>query len=61
MDIMKAATFAVIHFSIAFTITYILTKDALAGGLVALIEPSCNTVAYLIHEKLWKKYRKSPG
>jgi uncharacterized membrane protein len=61
MEIVKTATFAAVHFTIAFSIAYIFTKDILAGGLVAIIEPACNTVAYLIHERIWKKYQKPTG
>ena len=51
----KTFTFALIHFSIAFGVTYLLTGDVLIGGLVALIEPAVNTVAFYFHEKVWKK------
>jgi uncharacterized membrane protein len=46
----KTFTFALVHVSVAFTVVYLLTGSALAGGLVALIEPACNTVAYHFHE-----------
>jgi uncharacterized membrane protein len=36
---------------VAFTVVYLLTGSASAGGGVALIEPACNTVAYPLHEK----------
>jgi uncharacterized membrane protein len=49
----KTFSFAAVHFCIAFGVVYLLTGDLLAGGLVALIEPCCNTVAYHFHEKLW--------
>ncbi len=49
----KTLTFAAIHFSIGFTIVYLLTDSLAIGGLVALIEPACNTVAYFFHEKAW--------
>lgn len=51
----KTFTFALLHFSIAFTITYLLTGDMLIGGLVALVEPSVNTLAFYFHEKIWKQ------
>lgn len=50
----KTFTFALLHFSIAFGVTYLLTGDVLIGGLVALIEPAVNTVAFYFHEKVWK-------
>ena len=52
---LKTASFAVMHFSIAFTVAYLLTGSVVVGGAVALIEPAVNTVAYYFHEKLWSR------
>ena len=52
----KTMTFAILHFSVAFTITYLLTGSALIGGAVALVEPSINTVVFYFHENVWKRY-----
>jgi uncharacterized membrane protein len=49
----KTASFAVVHFTVAFSIAYLLTGSVAVGGLVALVEPLCNTVAYHLHEKAW--------
>ena len=49
----KTASFAFIHFNVAFMVTYLLTGDAFIGGVMATIEPSINTVAYYFHEKIW--------
>ncbi|WCP66748.1 DUF2061 domain-containing protein [Vibrio tubiashii] len=51
----KTITFATIHFTIAFTVAYLLTGDILIGSLIAMIEPSVNTVAFYIHERVWSK------
>jgi len=59
MRMLKTLTFAVLHFSIAFTVAYLLTGDLLTGGLIALIEPACNTVAYYFHEKAWLRFGSS--
>lgn len=53
---LKTITFAVIHFSIAFTVAYLITGSVVMGGAVALVEPAINTVAFYFHEKLWNKY-----
>lgn len=53
----KTASFAVVHFSVAFSVVYMLTGDALAGGIIALLEPSINTVVYYFHEKVWLKFQ----
>ncbi len=49
----KTMTFAILHFSVAFTVAYLLTGSALIGGLVALVEPAINTVVFYFHEKAW--------
>ncbi|MCK6263034.1 DUF2061 domain-containing protein [Vibrio sp. ZSDE26] len=55
---MKTMSFAVVHFSVAFGVVYLLTGDALVGGIMATIEPAFNTCAYYFHEKVWQ--RKHP-
>lgn len=57
----KTITFAVMHFSIAFGVTYLITGDFLLGGLIAVVEPAVNTVGYFFHEKLWQKLAKAPA
>lgn len=51
----KTISFAILHFSVAFSVAYVLTGDLLIGGLMALIEPCINTIAYYFHEKAWDK------
>lgn len=53
MTQVKTISFAVIHFSVAFMVTYALTGDSFIGGLMATIEPTINSVAYFFHEKVW--------
>ena len=52
----KTLTFAVVHFFVAFTVTWLLTGSFVLGGLVAMIEPAVNTVAYFFHEKAWARF-----
>lgn len=52
---LKTLSFTTMHFSIAFTVAYLLTGDLLVGGLVAMVEPAVNTVGYIIHEKIWQR------
>lgn len=49
----KTLSFAVVHFSVAFTVGYVMTGSVLVGGTMALIEPAINTVAFYMHEKVW--------
>jgi len=55
----KTMTFAVMHFSIAFSVAYIITGSVLVGGLLAIIEPAINTVAFYFHEIIWNKMQQS--
>ncbi len=52
----KTFTFACVHFTVAFTVAYLLTGSVVVGGAVALVEPLCNTVAYHLHEKAWQRF-----
>lgn len=54
---LKTISFAIMHFTVAFTVAYLLTGDLLVGGLVALVEPAVNTVGYVVHEKVWQRLR----
>lgn len=51
----KTITFAVMHFTIAFTVAYLITGSFIVGGLVAIVEPAINTVAFYFHEIIWNK------
>ncbi|WP_373279772.1 DUF2061 domain-containing protein [Laribacter hongkongensis] len=51
--LLKTLTFAVVHFSVAFSVAYLLTGSLGIASLLAMVEPLCNTVAYFFHEKLW--------
>ncbi|MEX1214814.1 DUF2061 domain-containing protein [Saccharospirillum sp.] len=54
----KTVTFAVMHFSVAFLVTWALTGDILIGSLVAMVEPAINTVAFYFHEKVWSRIKE---
>lgn len=51
----KTISFAIMHFSIAFLVTWLLTGSVLVGGAVALVEPAVNTLAFYFHERLWAR------
>ncbi len=50
----KTMTFALMHVTVAFTVAYLLTGSLIIGGILSLVEPAVNTVAYYFHEKLWR-------
>lgn len=54
----KTMSFAVMHFTIAFSVAYLMTGDLIIGGAVALVEPLVNTVAYYFHEKVWGRSKQ---
>ena len=53
----KTATFACVHFTVAFSIAYLLTGSIGISGLIALVEPMANTVAFYLHERVWERIR----
>jgi uncharacterized membrane protein len=55
----KTASFAILHFTVAFTVGYLLTGSMMVGGLLAVIEPACNTVVFHFHEKAWQRFEQN--
>ena len=55
----KTLTFALVHVIVAFSVVWALTGSMALGGLVALIEPACQTVAYFCHEKVWERFTRT--
>ena len=56
---LKTFTFAVLHFSVAFGVAYVLTGSIGISSAVALIEPMVNTVVFYFHEKAWNRYERN--
>ena len=54
----KTTSFAIMHFCVAFGVTYAITGDVVIGGAVAMVEPAVNTVAYFFHEKIWTRLQR---
>ena len=54
---LKTITFSIVHFSVAFSVAYLITGSLGVASALALIEPMVNTVAYFFHEKAWDAYR----
>jgi uncharacterized membrane protein len=52
----KTVSFAAVHFTVAFTVGYLLTGSVVVGGAVALVEPTVNSIAYHVHERVWSRY-----
>jgi uncharacterized membrane protein len=52
----KTGTFALVHFTVAFGVAFLLTGSAAIAGALALLEPLANTVAFLLHERAWARF-----
>lgn len=57
----KTTSFAVLHFSVAFGVTFALTGSWQVSSAVALIEPAVNTVAFFFHEMAWSRWNGRPA
>jgi len=51
----KTISFAMMHFTIAFSVAYALSGSFVVGGAIAIVEPAINTVGYYFHEKIWSR------
>ena len=56
---LKTITFTLMHFCIAFSVGYALTGSMTVGGLLAIVEPLCNSVGFYFHDKLWKRLEQN--
>jgi uncharacterized membrane protein len=56
----KTLSFAVVHFTVAFSVGYFMTGSVMVGGAIALVEPALNTVAYFFHERVWERIQRRP-
>ncbi|GAB6044241.1 DUF2061 domain-containing protein [Endothiovibrio diazotrophicus] len=57
----KTVSFAAVHFTVAFSVGYLMTGSVAIGGAMALVEPAVNTVAYFFHEKVWAHFTAHSG
>ena len=56
---LKTLTFASLHFSVTFSVTYVLTGSISVSGAVALVKPLINTVVFYFHETVRNLYEKN--
>lgn len=61
MITLKTISFTAMHFVIAFSVVWVLTGSWAIGGLVAMVEPLCNSVGYFFHEKVWARMMAGEG
>jgi uncharacterized membrane protein len=56
----KTATYAAMHFIVAFAVAFALTGDWRAATAIGLIEPAVQTIAYHLHERAWARRAQQP-
>ncbi len=54
-DLIKTASFAALHFTVGFAVTYLLTGSLAVATGVALLEPCVNTAVFYFHERAWQR------
>ena len=52
---LKTASYSAMHFVVAIAVTFAITGDWRAALAVGLIEPAVQTVAFLVHDRLWAR------
>lgn len=55
----KTLSFAVVHFTVAFGLSWLLTGSIVIAGALAMLEPLVNTVAFYLHDGYWAKKEKA--
>jgi uncharacterized membrane protein len=61
LSLAKTGSFALLHFTVAFSIAYLLTGSIGVASVLALIEPLANTVAFFFHERAWSRVTHRSG
>lgn len=59
---LKTGSYSLMHLIVAIAVTYTITSDWRAALAVGLIEPAVQTLAFLIHDRVWARIeaRKPP-
>lgn len=55
---LKTLTYSVMHFFVAITVAYALTRSWQAALAIGMIEPLVQTIAYAAHERAWERRGK---
>ncbi len=52
---LKTGSYSLMHLTVAIAVTYAITQNWRAALAVGLIEPAVQTVAYLVHDRIWTR------
>lgn len=56
---LKTGSYSIMHLTVAIAVTYAITQDWRAALAVGLIEPAVQTVAYVVHDRVWARLERS--
>lgn len=59
--VVKTGTYGVMHFVVAVGVTFALTGDWRVAVAVGLVEPTVQTVAYLLHDRAFARFWPEGG
>ncbi|WP_309646218.1 DUF2061 domain-containing protein [Phenylobacterium sp.] len=54
----KTLSYSLMHLTVAITVAYALTQDWRAALAIGLIEPLFQTVAFVVHERVWARIER---
>jgi len=54
----KTLSYSLMHLTVAITVAYALTQDWRAALAIGLIEPVFQTVAFVVHERVWARIER---
>ena len=54
---LKTGSYSLMHLTVAIAVTYTITRDRRAALAVGLVEPAVQTVAFLIHDRIWSRIK----
>jgi uncharacterized membrane protein len=52
---LKTGSYSLMHFVVAISVTYALTRDWAAALAVGLVEPMAQTFAFVLHDRIWAR------
>ena len=55
---LKTGSYSLLHLTVAIAVTYAITQDWRAALAVGLIEPVVQTVAYVLHDRVWARLER---
>jgi uncharacterized membrane protein len=55
---LKTGSYSLLHLTVAIAVAYAITQDWRAALAVGLIEPAVQTLAYLLHDRVWARIER---